>query len=154
LNEAIVSNLGLIMKIITSPPESSVKSLLSEVQLPISDITAEKLQRFFGYESADEIIGIVGIEVFGAVALLRSLVVDPRHRSEGIGSALVELTENFALEEGVKTLYLLTTTAELFFTQRGYIRVPREDAPSEIQITSEFSGICPVSSAFMIKKIG
>jgi amino-acid N-acetyltransferase len=143
----------ILMKIISSPPESSVKRLLSEAQLPISDITTEKLQRFYGYESTGEVIGIVGIEVFGAVGLLRSLVVDPRHRSEGIGSALVEIAEDFALEEGVKTLYLLTTTAEPFFLRRGYTRVSREAAPPEIQATSEFSSMCPISSAFMIKKM-
>jgi amino-acid N-acetyltransferase len=141
------------MKIIISPPEQSVKRLLAEAGLPTVDITFKKLQNFYGYESDGQVIGIVGVEIYSSIGLLRSLVVDPRHRSEGIGSALVEFAEDFALEEGVKTLYLLTTTAEPFFLKRGYAKVPREEAPPEIQRTSEYSDICPVSSAFMMKQI-
>jgi len=44
---SVTSNIEIIMKIIISPPESSVKRLLSEAQLPISDIIGEKFQKFF-----------------------------------------------------------------------------------------------------------
>jgi amino-acid N-acetyltransferase len=141
------------MKIIISPPESSVRHLLSESQLPMSDITNEKLQNFFGYESDGQVIGIVGVEIYSSDGLLRSLVVDQKYRSQGIGSRLVEIAEYFALKKGVTFLYLLTTTAEAFFKKRGYRNVPREKAPLVIQSTSEFSSLCPISSVFMMKQI-
>jgi amino-acid N-acetyltransferase len=141
------------MKIIVGPPESTVRCLLSEAELPTSDITPEKLETFFACESDGELEGVVGLELHGTVGLLRSLVVSPRSRSRGLGSALVAHAEGIAQASGVVWLYLLTTTAERFFRRLGYETVPREVAPPEIQRTSEFSAICPVSSAFMVKRL-
>ncbi len=141
------------MKIVASPSESTVKRLLSEANLPTSDITPEKLRLFFGSESEGELEGVVGLELYGEVGLLRSLVVSPLRRSRGLGSALVTHAEGFAQRNGVKSLYLLTITAEPFFLRLGYEKISREVAPPEIQRTSEFSGICPVSSALMVKQL-
>ena len=124
------------MTIIAGPPESTVKRLLSEAELPTSDITPEKLQTFFACESDGELEGVVGLELYGQVGLLRSLVVPLRRRSRGVGSALVAHAEGVAQASGVVALYLLTTTAEPFFRRLGYERVAREVAPPEIQRTS------------------
>ena len=124
--------------ITAAPPESIVKHLLSQADLPTLDITPESLQTFFASESNGEIEGVVGLELYGKVGLLRSLVVSPRRRSSGLGSALVAHAEGVAQSRGVAALYLLTTTAEAFFRQLGYVRVAREVAPTEIQRTSEF----------------
>jgi amino-acid N-acetyltransferase len=141
------------MKIIAGPPESRVRRLLSEAELPTSDITPEKLGTFYACESDCELVGVVGLELYGKAGLLRSLVVSPRSRSRGLGSALVAHAEGVAQASGVVWLYLLTTAAERFFRRLGYEKVPREVAPPEIQRTPEFSAICPVSSAFMIKRL-
>jgi amino-acid N-acetyltransferase len=98
-------------------------------------------------------VGLVGLELHGCDALLRSLVVDPTSRTEGIGSQLVEHAENYARARGVESVYLLTTTAESFFARRGYARVDRRNAPESISTTREFSSICPASSAFMLKRL-
>jgi amino-acid N-acetyltransferase len=139
------------MDIFANPDESAVKQLLSESSLPISDITTQHLQHFFGCGSGPELEGVVGLELFSEVALLRSLAVASSMRGTGVGSSLVAHAERHARDQGVQSLYLLTTTAEAFFMRRGYARVPREDAPAAIKTTSEFSGICPTSSAFMVK---
>ena len=141
------------MTIIERPPESTVRRLLEEAELPTSDITPEKLKTFFAYESDGELKGIVGLELYGTVGLLRSLVVSPQRRSRGLGSALVAHAEGVAQASGIVCLYLLTTTAEHFFSRLGYETVPRETAPPEIIGTSEFSDICPVSSTFMAKRL-
>jgi amino-acid N-acetyltransferase len=139
------------MDIFASPDESAVKQLLSESSLPIEDITAQHLLHFFGCGSGLELEGLVGLELYGDVALLRSLAVASSKRGTGLGSGLVAHAERHAREQGVQSLYLLTTTAEQFFLRRGYARIPRDKAPVAIKSTSEFSGICPVSSAFMVK---
>ena len=141
------------MDIFTNPDESAVKQLLSESGLPIEDITSQHLRHFFGCGSGPELEGLVGLELYGEVALLRSLAVAAARRGSGLGSQLVEHVERYARDQGVKSLYLLTTTAEAFFLRFGYARLPREEAPEAIKSTKEFAGICPVSSAFMVKHL-
>jgi len=141
------------MDIFAKPNEAAVKQLLTASDLPIEDLTAQHLQHFFGCGSGPELEGMIGLELFGEVALLRSLAVASSRRSAGLGSRLVAHAERHARDQGVQSLYLLTTTAEKFFLRRGYARIPREGAPAAIKTTSEFSGICPVSSAFMVKKL-
>jgi amino-acid N-acetyltransferase len=139
------------MDIFAKPNEAAVKQLLAASGLPIEDITARHLQDFFGCGSGPELEGVIGLELFSEVALLRSLAVASSRRGTGVGSRLVAHAERHARDQEVQSLYLLTTTAEAFFMRRGYARVPREDAPAAIKTTSEFSGICPTSSAFMVK---
>ena len=141
------------MDIFANPNAFAAKQLLSESGLPVADITAQHLQDFFGCGSGLELEGVIGLELFGGVALLRSLAVASSRRGSGVGSGLVAHAERHARDQGVQSLYLLTTTAEQFFLRRGYARVPREDAPAAIKNTSEFSGICPVSSIFMVKHL-
>jgi amino-acid N-acetyltransferase len=141
------------MDIFAHPSESAVKRLLVESGLPAADITAQHLQHFFFCGSGRDMEGLVGLELYGEVALLRSLAVASDRRGSGLGSRLVEHAECYARDRGVKSLYLLTTTAEAFFLRRGYVRIARDEAPADIKTTTEFSGICPTSSAFMGKRI-
>ena len=69
--------------------------------------------------------GIVGLERFGSVALLRSLAVAAELRGTGVGKALVAAAEEYAQTKNVQTLYLLTTTAADFFARLGYAPLPR-----------------------------
>lgn len=142
-----------VMKIIANPPASTVREMLLEANLPVSDITPEKLGSFYACESGGTVEGLVGLELLGRTGLLRSLVVCEKCRSNGLGSALVAHAESVARKNGIEELYLLTTTAEQFFSRLGYHKIPRETAPPEIRHTSEFSGICPASSAFMVKHL-
>jgi amino-acid N-acetyltransferase len=141
------------MDIFTNPEETAVRNLLSASGLPIADISAQHLHHFFGFASSGELLGIVGLELYDEVALLRSLAVAAAHRGAGLGSRLVAHAERHAQDHGIKSLYLLTTTAESFFLRRGYVKIPREEAPPAIMDTKEFAGICPLSSAFMVKRL-
>ena len=111
------------------------------------------LENFFFAGPAQAPAGLVGLEMFGDVALLRSLVVAEPLRGSGAGSALLEYAERHARSRGVKVVYLLTTTAEAFFTGRGYGHAARDSAPAAIRETREFSVLCPSSSAFMCKQL-
>jgi amino-acid N-acetyltransferase len=145
---------GVEVNIFVHPNEAEVKRLLSESGLPIEDLTEQHMPHFFGCASGGELMGVVGLELYGELALLRSLAVAADQRGSGLGSRLVEHAENHSREQGVKSLYLLTATAESFFLRRGYARLPREEAPESIKNTKEFGGICPLSSAFMVKHLG
>jgi amino-acid N-acetyltransferase len=133
------------------PPRSTAVALLQSQGLPISDITDEHLEHFFFFASDGSPIGLVGLELYGTTALLRSLVVGENARGNGLGSTLVEHAEQYAATMGVRSLYLLTTTAERFFKRLGYGRIERSQAPTSIKETREFTSLCPASSAFMMK---
>jgi amino-acid N-acetyltransferase len=135
------------------PSRSTAVALLQAQGLPVSDISDEHLEHFFLSGSDGSPMGLVGVEIYGSDALLRSLVVADTARTHGIGTSLVQHAEDYAASHGVATIYLLTTTAESFFERRGYRRIDRTHAPRSIQSTSEFASLCPASSAFMIKQL-
>jgi amino-acid N-acetyltransferase len=128
-------------------------ALLQSQELPVSDITDAHLEHFFFVGSDGSPTGLVGLEIYGADALLRSLVVGENARNKGLGSALVEHAEQYAGSKSVRSIYLLTTTVEAFFKRLGYQRIDRSHAPSSIERTREFSSLCPASSAFMVKSV-
>jgi len=141
------------VNIFNQPSEASVKKLLRSSNLDSSDLTPRHLRNFFGVGIKEELEGVVGLELFDAVGLLRSLAVDSSRRRTGLGSKLVTHAEDYARSQGIKSLYLLTVTAEDFFMHRGYQRTRRDDAPPAIRETKEFCEICPASSAFMVKHL-
>jgi amino-acid N-acetyltransferase len=66
---------------------------------------------------------------------------------------LTDHAEHYAASMGVRSIYLLTTTAEPFFKRLGYERIERSQAPCSMQQTREFASLCPASSAFMVKAL-
>jgi amino-acid N-acetyltransferase len=135
------------------PPLRAVVALLESAGLPAVDLRPEHLEHFFFCGARDAPTGLVGLEPFESEALLRSLVVTPAVRCSGLGSALVEHAEGHARSQGMRAIYLLTTSAERFFAQRGYLRIARAAAVPAIQATQEFKELCPDSSAVMAKAL-
>jgi amino-acid N-acetyltransferase len=124
---------------------------LAECGLPVSDISPSHPPVFFGIRSESILTAVIGLELFGSVGMLRSLAVAPAYRGHGLGGELLAFAERHAASCGVKTLFLLTTTAAEFFIHRGFAPADRSCAPAEIQATSQFSNLCPASSAFLSK---
>lgn len=139
--------------IASKPSRSAVAALLDASDLPSADLSDAHMEHFFFCGPAVAPTALVGVELCGSSALLRSLVVRPEHRSIGLGAALVDHAEAYARARGVRAIYLLTTTAEEFFQSRGYVTAARAGAPPEIAATREFAAICPASSAFMSKRL-
>jgi amino-acid N-acetyltransferase len=135
------------------PSRSPATAFLEGEGLPVSDLTDDLLEHFFFIGSNDSPSGLVGLEIFGPDALLRSLIVAASARNQGHGAALVKHAEDHAAAKGVRAIYLLTMTAETFFERRGYRRVERTNAPPSIQATREFASLCPANSAFMCKRL-
>lgn len=141
------------MQIFHRPPESRSRELLVACDLPDSDLESRHFDHFLGCGTAEALEGIVGLEIYGAVALLRSLAVAEEARGSGCGKALVARAESYAEEKGVRELYLLTITAERFFARLGYSCAERNTAPEQIKQTREFSALCPDNAVFMVKKL-
>jgi amino-acid N-acetyltransferase len=128
---------------------SQAVELLKNNHLPTHDIT--EATKLFALYNENEMTGVAGIELSGENALLRSLCVVQEKRTGGSGTELVGFIEKYAKNTGVKTIYLLTTTAASFFGKRAYQTIDRKEVPDAIRQTSEFSSVCP-SSATVMKK--
>ena len=109
------------------------------------------MAHFLTLRDDGELIGAVGLEVFGLDALLRSLIVAPNYRGKGLGIQLVDGIEAHAHDIGVTSLYLLTTTADRFFDRHGYERIERNSVPEAIGATTEFVSFCPDTAVCMRK---
>jgi amino-acid N-acetyltransferase len=141
------------MHIFAKPSKQQIAALLSECDLPFEDLTNEHLEHFFGCGKEDAPKGVVGLEIYGSVALLRSLAVAKSARGRGCGRTLVDAAERYAKTRGTKEIFLLTTTAKSLFESLGYEVAPRDSAPDAIKATSEFSSVCPASATFMRKAL-
>ncbi len=131
----------------------AIKQLLSHLDLPHSDLTPAHLEHFFVCREDDDIAGVVGLELYGTTALLRSLAVRPQYRNRGIGARLTETIEQYGRRSGAREMYLLTTTAADYFGRRDYEVIERDELPTEIQETEEATRLCPSSAVCMCKNL-
>lgn len=142
------------MHLFRYPDEAEVKALLAACGLPGDDIEPKHLEHFFGCGPETAPVGVVGVQLFGPVGLLRSLAVGESGRGEGCGTRLVHEVEAHAKSEGVHDLYLLTNAATRFFTSLGYEVVDRRSAPQAIRATTQFSSSCCSGATLMVKHLG
>lgn len=132
---------------------AAVRALLVAQSLPSEDVGASnEANRFHLAEQDGQIVGCAGLEMYGTDALLRSVAVAPSMRDSGLGRALVGIAERDAAAIGVQRLFLLTTTAADYFRRLGYQRCDRSAAPSLVQASAQFSGLCPASAVCMSKE--
>ena len=130
---------------------SAAIELLKNNNLPTEDINPGT--QLFVVEEGDNVIATVAVEYDYNDALLRSLSVSEEKRSSGIGAELVDFIEDYVRKQGVRTIYILTTTAAGFFSRRGYTLIDRSNVPQFIKDTKEYSVICASSSTLMKKKL-
>jgi len=131
---------------------ASVKALLLVNNLPVEDLSSLRSSDFLYCGQRESPMGVIGLQTVGDVGLLRSLVVSQAARKQGCGTALVAAIESKAVQAGIADLYLLTETAERFFSNLQYAAIPRESAPSSIKETREFAGLCPDDAILMHKQ--
>jgi amino-acid N-acetyltransferase len=139
---------GLVIRAASERDLAEVERLLVASSLPLDGV-ADALPGFVVAEESGRVVGAVGVERCGQYGLLRSAVVDETARNRGVGRQLVERVIDAARSSGLKTLYLLTTTAEEYFPSFGFEVANREEAPASIRNTTEFTTVCPASATMM-----
>lgn len=127
----------------------AVLALLAENDLPVADLDENKI--LFACLDRGDLVGTGGLELFKDCALLRSISIRKDLQKKGLGKFIVGKLEQVARRIGINSLYLLTTTAENFFSHLGYNKIDREEVPAEIKNTSQFSSVCPSSAVVMRK---
>lgn len=133
------------------PYRTQIIDLLAAEKLPVADLP-EGLNNFIVAIQDGRVIGAGGVEIYGNYGLLRSLAVNSEHRGAGIAGKLLSRLESISKQKGLSELYLLTETAPEYFKQKNFNPITREEVPIEVQQSSEFGHVCPVS-AIVMKKI-
>ena len=110
-----------------------VVDLLAESELDISDLKQPCI-RLFQIGENGQIAGVGGLEIYGDQALLRSVAVRKEFQGQGIGKKLVRQVEEVAIQSGIKSLYLLTTTASVFFNHWATYRLTATILLSHLKI--------------------
>lgn len=131
--------------------EAAVKDLIAAAGLSVQDLDSAKLTNFIVARQGDAIVGTVGLEPAGDVALLRSLAVVNDYRRQSVATRLVAAIEKYARSHGVSALYLLTMDAADFFDRLAYRPVDRETVPEQIKTTEEFRTLCPQTAQCLCK---
>jgi amino-acid N-acetyltransferase len=127
-------------------------ALLGKAKLPTAGVEDQHSQ-YIVAESDGRLIGVVGLEIYGDSALLRSAAVEQDWQGSGVGRVLVERALDVAQERGLNDVFLLTTTAEHYFPRFGFACVSRDSVAKGVQSSIEFRKACPVSATVMRKSL-
>jgi N-acetylglutamate synthase-like GNAT family acetyltransferase/mannose-6-phosphate isomerase-like protein (cupin superfamily) len=138
----------------TSTPadDPRLRAFLEAVRLPATDVETGP-QEYLLAEEDGRLVGSIGLEQVGNDALVRSLAVAPELRGQGLAARLDEAAVELARARGVKTLYLLTTTAEAYAARRGYERIPRTEVPEAVLALPQFRALCPATAVCMRRRL-
>ncbi|MFI5208263.1 MAG: arsenic resistance N-acetyltransferase ArsN2 [Gemmatimonadales bacterium] len=128
---------------------AAVRELLSAAHLPTQGIADQFGEGYAVAEFEGEIVGAIGVEVYGPYGLLRSAVVAPAQQGSGLGKRLTNDRIAWARNRRLEALHLLTTTAAPFFARLGFVETPRAAAPAQLQKSPEFATICGSSAVCM-----
>jgi len=125
-----------------------IKDLLSKEDLPVSGVE-DHIDNFLSLSINGVLIGAVGLEIYDDKALLRSLVVDKLHQSNGYGKRLCSEIIQKARHQNISEVYLLTETAPKYFENIGFKIIRRESADEMIKTSEEFQTLCPSTAVCM-----
>jgi amino-acid N-acetyltransferase len=130
----------------------AVLGLLESTHLPTAGVAVTP-SHFVVAESKGKVVGVVGLEMYGRSALLRSAAVEESWRGSGVGRVLVERALDVARERGIEDVFLLTTTAENYFPRFGFTCVSRDSVTPGVKSSIEFQAACPASATVMRKSL-
>ena len=125
-----------------------ITALLEANKLPLAGLEAHVATTLVVQRNA-RIVGCAAVEMHGAAGLLRSVAVDEARRGEGLGHQVTQAALDLARARGLKSMYLLTTTAAKFFPRFGFREVARGDVDAAVRASVEFTTACPASAVAM-----
>ncbi len=133
----------------TATDLGAVETALRDSELPLDGLHDQFGDAYAVAESDGQVIGVEGIEIHGEDGLLRSAAVIAHWRGKGVGDALTRDRIEWARRRGLRSLYLLTTTAGDYFPRFGFARADRDSAPPAVRRSREFAEACPSTALFM-----
>jgi amino-acid N-acetyltransferase len=127
---------------------AAIKSLLVANDLPLAGVD-DHWRTFVIARDGARCVGCGGSETYPAVALIRSIAVDPAYRNHGLGRRLVRQLLDRLASRGLREFYLLTTDAEAYFKKRGFKTIERDEVPPQLLASTQFQDACPDTAICM-----
>jgi amino-acid N-acetyltransferase len=137
-----------IMRRATPHDWPKIAALLAKVDLPLAGAEDHLCDFFLAFRD-DVLIGTAGLERYGEIALLRSVVVASTERGHSLGKTLVQRVLAHAASLEVRQVVLLTTTAANFFLRFGFQPISRAEFPLTAQASAEFQEACSATATGM-----
>jgi len=131
---------------------AAVLALLDRTGLPQEGIESLLATTVVARE-AGQVVGCAAFEVYGTSALLRSVAVNLDYRRRRLGQQLVEERLQDARRRGIQNIYLLTETAQDYFTRFGFHPIDRAAVAPAIHTSVEWTSACPETAQAMVFSI-
>jgi N-acetylglutamate synthase-like GNAT family acetyltransferase len=144
--------LGLRIVPIEQADYAALAGVLAENNLLAGDLDGDNKHFFAFVDGSGWRVGVGGLELYGAAAILRSFFTIAHHRGQGLGGQMLEELLSTAKSLGVSDVFLFTVEAEAFFAKHGFAVVDRTVAPTGVRDSREFAEHCD-NASFMHRKI-
>ncbi|MGA3297975.1 MAG: arsenic resistance N-acetyltransferase ArsN2 [Candidatus Bathyarchaeia archaeon] len=118
-----------------------ILALLDECELPKEGLAAHVSTTLVA-RNGNEIVGCSALELYQECALLRSVAIKPSYRRRGLGRRLTRAALDLAMRHKISNVYMLTETANTFFSKLGFESISRSDVPEKVQRSVEFTTLC------------
>ena len=132
----------------TAADLESIKALLVASGLPTAGVD-DHWKTFIVAKDGENIVACGGAEAYQFAALIRSVAVEEKYRSHGLGRRIVRQLLDRLASRGLREFYLLTTTAEEYFRKRGFKVIDRDEVHPQLLSSREFQDACPESATCM-----
>lgn len=132
---------------------ATLREFLTRAKLGVDGLTEETVEYFLLLEDVDGAIkGTMGMEVFAACGLLRSLVVSPGQAEKDIVLLITQMMQ-LAREKGMRSLFLATNkgVALPFFELLGFEKVGRDKLPVELYSLEHIRHVINVDNSLFLK---
>ena len=127
---------------------TEIKKILRSHNLPNDDID-DHIDNFIVAKINGSVIGVIGVQFFNKLALLRSFGVINNYQHSGIGTILYNEMLKKMKNQLISEVFLLTISAESYFLKKGFNRIHRNIVPQKIKKSHEFKYACPSSAVCM-----
>ncbi len=141
LGDRLLQGFGDPVTLGTPEDLSAVNGLLEGYALP-AVIASETVETLLIRTPAGGVTATVSLQTVGDCAFLFGLAVQPERRGQGLGWVIGDGVLRLARSLGVRTVYLITSTAADFFGSRlGFSPVPMDVVDPSIRDTANFQAM-------------
>jgi len=127
---------------------NEIRNLLTANRQPVQG-ALNHLSNFMVATENGRIVGALGLEIYGDIGLLRSLVVASNMRGRSIAKRLIKRMIERCKSKQLSALYLLTGNADALFVRYGFEKMPRADMPTKLYVSMELQGPSSAASTGM-----